>query len=475
MLSKRSSSWGFFKYLTLFVIAWLFGLSLSLFLFLRPTPYGFDYVIDIWHYLPHAIFYMTFGLMVIVSPFMLLSIFLGGKERFRRLDVCVEIISVVLLTISLLYQHVDNEILRFCSMHITSDFLRTYVLSQGVPEALWDLLATDAGGSNLSIYLLIVPILFPIFWFVLGRRIPQPAFFEKKLIALSTFLLLVICFIVLPCLFRTNWFGSKNRQAKVAPPVVLIRDAISSWSHENRFPENMPDRIREAQEMWLSQEMDKNWQMVDGKHPWLRKYHGVCTPADKPYNVIILSFESYRSYNLNLFNPEYKQEITPYLNSLIQSGHAAYYTRYYTNGHPTIGAFMAMHTGIPPHASRTVAKAFTRDAIDAFPNVLRKHGYQAVFVSGSDPDWDNQRPWLVRWYDEVLFNPDNNEQDRLVMHDVLRWIQNRDKSRPFVLTAFLISNHMPFHVVEENLRMTDSDVLSEKIMNTMHYDDDVLR
>ena len=138
MQGKRRSNWGFFNSVAMYVMAWGFGLILTLCLFLRPTPYGSGYVIDIWHYLPHAVFYMTFGLMMISAPYMLLSILLGTKEKYRRLCFGLEIVCAILLTISLLYQHVDNEILRFCSMHLTSDFLRTYVLSHGVPDALWD-------------------------------------------------------------------------------------------------------------------------------------------------------------------------------------------------------------------------------------------------------------------------------------------------------------------------------------------------
>ena len=51
-----------------------------------------------------------------------------------------------MLALSLLYQHIDNEVLRFCDMHITIDFLETYVLRGGVPGVLWSLLAEDAGG-----------------------------------------------------------------------------------------------------------------------------------------------------------------------------------------------------------------------------------------------------------------------------------------------------------------------------------------
>ncbi|MBR4984393.1 MAG: LTA synthase family protein [Proteobacteria bacterium] len=360
-------------------------------------------------------------------------------------------------------------------MHITPDFLRTYLLSQGVPDSLWDLLASDAGGANLSLCLLSVPVIFLVCWFIFGKRIPQPEGLKKPKVFLSIFGVLIIGFVFLPCLFRSELFAWKTIQAKVAPPVVLIRDTIVSWNDAVHFPENMSGPIARVQKAWLEQETDKNWQMLDDKHPFLRKYVGECKQPDKKYNVVIISFESYRAYNLNLFNTDYKQEVTPYLNSLIHSGDAAYYTRYFTNGHPTIGAFMALHTGIPAHSRYTVAKSFVQNKIDSFVNVLRHHGYETVFVGASDPDWDSQRPWLMQWYDDVLFDPANDEMDRAVMRDARKWIQERDASKPFLMTAFLMSNHMPFNRYEPEFRLTDSGEIHEKIINTMHYDDDVLR
>ena len=455
-------------------MAWLAGTILTLTLFLRGTPYSGDpYVIDLWHYLPHAIYYMTYGISVITLPFMLASLFVNDSHEKRR-GAVLRTICAVLLALSLLYQHIDNEILRFCNMHITPDFLRTYVLSQGVPTSLFDLLYQDKGGANISLFLLGVPAAFLVAWFSLGSRIPQPKF-SRKSMQWAVFGAILIAFVFLPFLFRTDLFGSKNRQAKVAPPFILVIDAFKTWNEEHLFPDNMPERLANAQTEWLNYNNDA-WTLDDPTRPWLKHYNGTCPRTDKQYNIIIISFESFRAQSLNLFNPHETFEATPFFNQMAQSDKAAYYTNYYTNAHPTIGAFMALHTGILPHSNRTVAKAFTGSQIDSFVNILRKHGWQAIFFGGSDPDWDNQRPWLKRWYDQISFKPENNELDRLVMRDVVKWLkEDRINNKPFIITTFLISNHMPFVPREDSFIIHEGTELKDKIYNTMRYDDDVLR
>lgn len=470
---EGTKSKSFHDYIMMWLMAWICGLILTLFLFLRPTPYATDYVMDIWRYMPHAIFYMTFGLTVICAPFMFVSLLIRSEDKPWRHRI-FQMICAVLLALSLLYEHVDNEILRFCNMHISPDFLRTYVLSQGVPDALWDLLATDPGGSNLSLWLLGIPAVFLVSCILAGYRIPMPKRFGRWL-QWAIFGCIFISFVFLPILLRTDLFGSKNRQAKVAPPVILIMETIRTWNLGRHFPDNMPERLADAQQNW-SRYNHAPWVMTDPQRPWLRHYNGECPKPDKTYNILIIVFESFRAQSLTLFNPHETFEATPWFNRFAQSENAAYYTDYYTNGHPTIAAFMALHTSLLPHSNKTVAKAYTSNQLESFVNTLRKHGYQTAFFGGSDPDWDNQRPWLVRWYDEISFKPENDERDRLVMHDIAHWLKSeRDPNKPFVLTTFLISNHMPFHLREENLRVTDSEELIQKIYNTMHYDDDVLR
>ncbi len=459
----------------MWLIACICGLILTLCLFLRPTPYDTAYVMDNLKYMPHAIFYMTYGLALIAFPFMAVSLIIkdGPNSRLRH-KVC-EGICAVLLSLSLLYEHIDNEILRYCNMHISPDFLRTYVLSDGVPVALWDMLATDPGGSNVSLILLGVPVVFLLTWIFLGRRIPCPQRVGRGAQWIGLALVFIVC-VFLPAFLRTDLFGSKNRQAKVAPPAVLMLDIVTTWSTGTAFPDDMPARLSAAQTEWQSTNHDAHWVMPDASKPGLRHYDGTCPAVDKPYNVLLVVFESFRAHSLTKFNPHETVEATPWLNQFIETRNAAYYPFYYTNAHPTVAAFMALHTGLLPHNAKTVAKAYTSNNLGSFVDTMRHHGYEAAYFGASDPDWDNQRPWLMRWYDSVSFKPENDELDRNVMHDLANWLKTeRDTTKPFIATTFLISNHMPFHLREEALRLNDSDELKDKIYNTMHYDDDVLR
>lgn len=472
-LFKRATDAQIFSYGVLYAMAWIFGLILLLFLFLRPGPYGAPYVIDTWHYLPAAVTYMSYGMALIVFPFILISFFLSHDEKHKTRMRVGRILCAILLAFNLLYQHLDNEILRFCNMHITLDFLKTYVLSQGVPDVLWALLAEDAGGANLSLILLGVPAVFLILYFVVGTRIKAPRFASYG-VQLSVFAAFFIGLIFVPWLLRTPLFGSKFRQARVAPPIILIKDVITEYHNARVFPKDMPDRIAKLDQLWIPDA--KHWAPVDPNYPLLKTHKGECQSPDKPYNIIILSFESFRAYSLPMYNEEEKINAAPFLTELAHRPESSYFMRHYTNGHPTIGGFMALHTSLLPHSTQTVAMAFPGIRLDSFILSAKNHRYQTIFFAGSDPDWDRQRTWASRWYDEIVFKPENNEHDRLLMQNMVEWLKtNRDPNRPFILTSFFISNHMPFHIIDPSTAITEEKDLNRAILNTMHYDDVVLK
>ena len=472
MLENRQAP-GAWSYLVMWGWASVCGIILTLALFLRLAPYGQPYVMDNLHYLPHAIYYLLFGLSLIIAPFMLCNLVMHNDAKHPVVHRIGQTACAILVTLSLLVGHVDNEVLRFANMHLSPDFLRTYLVHGGVPDAMWNMFAEDAGGANVSLYLLAVPAIFLVGWFAFGHRIPRP----KRLrwwLHWSIWGVIIVWFIAFAFLFRSSLFGSKNRQALVAPPAVLLYNAYLEWRYERVYPDDMPQRMARSRELW-DRYNHAAWEPVDPQKPWLRHYTGTCVQPDKKYNVILVVFESFRAHSLHLWNPEARSGITPFVEKLAQSPDAAMYTNYYTNGHPTIAAFMAFHTGLYPQSGLTVAK-IPGIHPDSFVNMLRKHGYQTAFFGGSDPDWDNQRLWLRQWYDVISYKRENDEQDRLVMHDAREWLlHQRDAGKPFMMTTLLISNHMPFHLPEEKFRVTDSDELYEKIYNTMHYDDDVLR
>ena len=466
----------FTTYTGLYLWAAVFGLITTLVLFLRPTPYGMDYVMDIWHYMPHAIFYMMFGLAIICFPFFIVAL-IRKRATFAGTTICA-----LLIMISLFLGHADNEVLRYCKIHVSADFIQTYVLRNGKPEAVWALFETDQGGKNLSLYLLGLAPAFFISWLLLIRRfvkkIPPIKKYSKQVIW-STTGLLIFCFIFLPAFFRTDLFGSKNRQAFVAPPAVLLRDGIMEYVRINAQHADLTTLVPKFQNEWLEAESDKNWKFIDTKRPFMKTYNGTCPNTSEPaWNVIVISLETFRSRNLPLFYPGAESSPTPFIDSIATSPNAAYYPNYFTNGHPTIAAFMAQHTSILPHSDFTVAQRYTLDTINSYASILKSHNYQNVFFAGSDPDWDNMRIWLTQWYDKIFYTPDYKAEDRLVMQDAVRWLrEDRDPSRPFLMTFFLISNHTPFTMPdsEEHLKLTDSSELKYKITNTMHYNDDVVK
>jgi phosphoglycerol transferase MdoB-like AlkP superfamily enzyme len=128
------------------------------------------------------------------------------------------------------------------------------------------------------------------------------------------------------------------------------------------------------------------------------------------------------------------------------------------------------------HPRKSIPSEATGAHITGFPEGLRRHGYRALHFTGSDPDWDSQRVWLDRWYDEVHFDPRHGERDRAVFRAASERIREvaRD-GKPFLAYLSSISNHHPFRIPEAELAITPGATPVEALHNTMHYTDDVVR
>ncbi len=458
------------KHLFLFMLACVFQNVLDIFLFFRKTPYNLPYVIDISHYFFHAIFYSWYGLALISLPFLLFSIFF---EKNRK-GILLISLHVFFLFISLFLSQVDHELLRFMGFHLSLDFLATYGKSSGIPAAIWDILREDNGGRYSSLILGFLPFLFLLTAFFIKNR----NFSLKMRFRLKVFFLFVLAVVVLilPFIFRLDCFGGKNRQAKVAPPIILLKTDISSLMISETDFSSIETDINVVRKLWKTGDSNDLWKFTE-KKPLEKEYVGEKTETNtvKP-NFIIISFETFRAWNIPLFNQSAETNPTPFLSSLAVSENGGYWKRFISNGQPTIYTFMALHTGLPPHSSKTVAKAFTSNSIDSYASILCRYGYYAAFFGASDPDWDNQRLWLNKWYDYVYYKPENNEQDRLVLRDMAEHLKKKGEEKtPFVYTTFMISNHLPFDSREPELDLYHDDKLSHKIYNTMHYDDDAFK
>jgi phosphoglycerol transferase MdoB-like AlkP superfamily enzyme len=128
----------------------------------------------------------------------------------------------------------------------------------------------------------------------------------------------------------------------------------------------------------------------------------------------------------------------------------------------------------PP--SRRYITTYTNVAFACLPERLRALGYRTVMLNGGDTDWDNSSPWLARWYDRLRRFPKAEGRDRIVFREAATELKQLGRSgRPFFATVVSISNHWPFRTQEPALDVAGQATPAERIRNTTHYMDDVLR
>jgi len=456
------------------LLVWLAGgvaaVALLVAQYLRPGPLGLAYVLDTQHYVWYAMLSELFGLGLLSVPFIALTIRRQRPSTARRLLGA----QIALIALSLLLSQLNHELQRFMGAQLSFDFIRTYLHVERTPQVIWQALADDRGGaySALGLYLIV-----PLFAIVALRssRDPQPVPLGRR----PAPALLALLFVVLGVAVPLGWLlgpGGGNRKLKLRSPLVLLYDSLRERALDPTRYARIAGRVREAQGAWLAGDGSGAHRFADPDYP-LR--HARSTPLPPPAvlpNVIVLSLETFRARDVGAFNPALTKSPTPFLDSLARDPLSAIYPRYIANGIPTVAAFMSMHTSTLPHSERTVASAFTGTSLDAFPLHARGRGYRSAFFTGSDPDWDNQRHWLNHWYDEAHFDPAFRERDRLVFaHALARIVQLGRSGKPFLATVASISNHTPFRSPEPALDVTAGRTAVERLHNTMHYTDDVVR
>ncbi len=237
--------------------------------------------------------------------------------------------------------------------------------------------------------------------------------------------------------------------------------------------------MAEYQREWLEEDGTGAWRFeADTLFPLRRvPVEPLAPPATGRWNLIYLQLETFRGWNMGHLRPDLPgPSPTPFLDSLALGPHAAYWTRALSFGPPTINGFMVGQCSIPPHSLFHVATRFTLTRLDCLPALLRRHQWQTLFFTASDPDWDNQTPWLRSWYDETHYYADAGEADRVVFRRAAERIREvASGGQAFMASISSISNHYPFRTREPALALTTSRDPRAAIGNTMRYTDDVVR
>ncbi|MEJ6009735.1 LTA synthase family protein [Novosphingobium aquae] len=442
---------------------------LQLALYMRPGPLGVPFVLDRWNYLPAALFFTAYGVGLSVLPFWLGLLVLSGKRARALLAFGAALAVGALLAVD----HINHELQRFMGIRLSPELLAIYHGWNAPPSAIISALGDDRGGPWSSLGLLAVPLmLFP--WLLkqsgkLTWRLKAP-WRRTVLGALGCGLFLAPAW---------AWHiepGSQLRKDRVAPSILaLAREIGASFDIVKVDPDQVADDAANFRRDWLAADRSGDWTFGDLAYPYWRSCKHPATSQSRS-NVVLIVLETFRAKNMRSFNAASPELTTPFLDTLTANPASAFWPRYHTNGVPTAYAVQALMTGIPPHNARMVWKTATGTRFDSLPSILRKAGYHTAYYSGSDPDWDNQRYWFLKWFDAISYHQEDQEQDRHTFRRAARDLMSRRQDdRPFLLVIQSITNHVPFRLPESRFAGVGSGEAVDRINATMRYTDDVVR
>jgi hypothetical protein len=309
------------------------------------------------------------------------------------------------------------------------------------------------------------------------RSAPLPVRLSRPAAVAVAFLPLLV-----PVLVREYRFPGWSREARLQPAILTIYGELRRDLQVGVRPADYGALVRSYQDDWFRRSGDSSWRFTDPERPLMREplagTAGVARPA---WNVILIQLETFRGWNTGFLRPDLSPSATPFLDSLARAPASAFWRRHDSFGPPTINGFFAAQCSIKPHSRENIAASFTYTSLDCLPVVLRRHGYRAELFTGFDPDWDNQTPWLRKWYDEYHYYDDVKGLDRPVFHRAAARIRELGRGpQPFMATVISISNHLPFRARrmgpgEERFDLDPERPPTSGIRNTMRYTDDVLR
>ena len=183
-------------------------------------------------------------------------------------------------------------------------------------------------------------------------------------------------------------------------------------------------------------------------------------------NVVLIVVETGRALEMGALEPWGATAVaTPFLDSVSRTGWL--WTRHATPSMPTVRALMSIHLGVWDHPDRNIASSFPGLANRSLPAILRDHGRAARFFSAADPAWDNESPWLGRWYDGYDYSSDRERDGDMFAH-ASRWMRDSLGSKPFFVALMTKSNHYPFDQEKAWTRETD---LRKRLLLSYRYTD----
>lgn len=490
------SPWSLLLIWSLASLLRVIGLALH---YVCPDPYGTPMVARIDRFLPFHALVELGALAQVLLPFAILAIW---KPRLA-------IRSAWIATgIYLLYGQFDLEVLRFFRQHATLSYLTCYLRPQAVFDSTTLLaLQIDPVGLGRSAMLGLVGLAIGI----LAGKASRPTASNPWQIPLLLTIGLVLG-------TSPRWLNhTTNRTERILPPTyVLVRDlaamglgeiapvsdadALASlrrlglrssdsleWSPPG-YPLLRARRELACSRGWtsagclLDADRDGHNRLTDcddldsSTHPGAQDMpsDGLdqdCSGMDRdPVNIVLVVVESWN-------RDAVLQELSipgrlPNLRRLEAMG-GPLYLRGRSNGFPSVYGIASTFLGIWSHPHRNLFTSSTGNLLRGFPEYLPKETFARMAFSGADPTFDNQMPWLRRWFETVRFDPNNGNDaaDSIIVDQMLEELSRIPSSKPWFTFLATHNTHAPFHAPASYRPDMPRNTAPERFANALDYFD----
>lgn len=189
--------------------------------------------------------------------------------------------------------------------------------------------------------------------------------------------------------------------------------------------------------------------------------------SDSPehrWNVVLISVESLSGDYLRYFGN--KQNITPYLDSLIP--HGLFFTNFFASGTRTVRGLEALSLAIAPTPGQSIVRRPGNEDMFSMGNVFKEKGYDVKFIYGGNSFFDNMGYFFSHNGYNVI---DKSDIPANRIHHETAWgvadedafsiaIDECDKTyksgKPFFSHIMTVSNHRPYTYPEGRIDISPS-------------------
>ncbi len=206
----------------------------------------------------------------------------------------------------------------------------------------------------------------------------------------------------------------------------------------------------------------------------------------KGRNVIFISAESVQTFVIN--NQLHGEEITPFLNSLINHEDTFYFENFYhqTSQGKTSDSEFITENSLYPLSGGAVFFTHAQNDYHAMPEILKSEDYESfVFHANTNTFWNRNQMYdsflIEQFYDKDFYEVTEDNEIGWGLNDKEFFVQTipylRELNQPFYAKLITITNHFPFELDEGDRSLEPYDSNSNTLNNyfpTVRYTDEAI-